>query len=354
MPAQSLSQEIGTTGHSIIEVQIKKSKCWIVRNLTEDYGIDIELELKNNNIVTGKFVKAQIKSHVNISLEKDFVPQSLTKSFLRYVYECRVPIILIIIDINTSKSWFLWLQKWIIDSNNISNIYNEKETKSLTINVNQINDFIYGLRHEIVSIATWKNKTQLFLAIRDLANLSLTLYNNKLSQILFDYLDEFDATNENELNYFNTIVDIVIGLGTTIWATPKGNNITQLLFNFIRENGNKLNANNIEKLLIRGNDCSRTGVNALGILYDNFPKHTVSLNLIQKFEKFCDKRLHFYCTIREQYIDLKSPMWLIKDNIDLTVGKLKADFSSINTSIFDKWANRGDSVIFDYIYEIND
>src|SRR5690606_28364466 len=102
--------------------------------------------------------------------------------------------------------------------------------------------------------------------------------------------------------------------------------------------------------IIRDKGCSRTGLNALGILYDNFPKHTASLNLIERFENFNDPRLHYYCTIRERYLDSKSPSWLSERN-DLTDGKLKADFSTINTSIFDKWANRGDSVISDYVYE---
>jgi hypothetical protein len=83
---------------------------------------------------------------------------------------------------------------------------------------------------------------------------------------------------------------------------------------------------------------------------DNFPKHTASLNLVKKFEDFEDPRLHYYCTIRERYLGVISPSWLDQNN-NLTVGKWKADFSLINTSILDKWANRGDSVIFDYVYE---
>ena len=174
-----------------------------------------------------------------------------------------------------------------------------------------------------------------------------------MSQILFDYLGELKSDNQTDLNYLDSLIEKVIVLGMGIWATHEGNKVSQLLFKFIREYGEKLKANHIAKLVIRGNECSRTGLNALGVLYENFPKHAISLNLPARFEHFADPRLHYYCTIRERYLDSKSPWWLSEKN-DLTVGKLKADFSSINTSIFDKWANRGDSVIFDYVFETED
>ena len=337
MPKQTTSQKIGSLGHSIVETQVKSSKFWIARNLTEDFGIDMELEFAPEE-VKGKFVKAQIKSHETVVTDTDFISEPLTKSFLRYV------------SVDTSKTWFVWLQKWIIDSQNISNIYDDSETKTLTVRLHLDSDFCVGLKREIISIAAWENTTQLYIALRDLANLSLRLYDYKLSQLLFDYIGTCKSANISDQNYLDTIIERVIELGTSIWATHEGNKVSQMLFKFVREHGDRLSASHVSKLILRGKDCSRTGLNALGILYDIFPQHTASLNLTKKFEHFEDPRLHYYCTIRERYLGVRSPSWLKIKN-DLTVGKLKADFSSINTSILDKWANRGDSVIFDYVYE---
>ncbi len=351
MPKQTESQKIGSLGHSIVEMQVRQSPFWIARGLTEDFGIDIELEFAPEQ-VQGKFIKAQIKSHKTLSSKTDFLTEALPKSFLRYVYECRIPIILILVSTDTSQTWFLWLQKWLIDTKNVSNIYNESETKSFSVKVDKKNDFTAGLKRELISIANWENSTQLYIAVRDLANLSLKLYDDKLSKMLFDYLEEIREHTDNP-DYLDSLISRVIELGTAIWATHEGNKVSQLLFKFIREHGDSLNADHIAKLILRGKDCSRTGINALGVLYDNFPKHAVSLNLIDMCKDFDDPRLHYYCTIRERYIDSSSGAWLSEKN-DLTVGNLKADFSSINTSIFDKWANRGDSVIFDYVYENQD
>ena len=149
----------------------------------------------------------------------------------------------------------------------------------------------------------------------------------------------------------HSLIEKVLELGASIWATNEGYKTSTLLFNFIQEHGEKLNANHVATLIIRGKECSRTGINALGILYDTFPRHVLSLKLRERFKNFNDPRLYYYCTIRERYLGLKSPAWLSEEN-DLTVDNLRADFSAININIIDKWANRGDSVIFDYIYKI--
>ncbi|WP_179321129.1 DUF4365 domain-containing protein [Winogradskyella helgolandensis] len=350
MPKNTNSQKIGSAGHSIAETQIKLSEVWIARNLTEDFGIDIELEFSpTDDEVEGKFIKAQIKSHKKIEIHSGILTESFSKSFLRYVYECRIPIILIIVETSTSNSWYVWIQKWLIDSGNSTNIYDESQNKSMSVQINTENDFKRALKRDLISIASWENKTQLYIAVKDLASLSLRMYDDKLSELLFGYLEELKSANPNDPDYIDLLLNRVIELGTGIWATNEGNKVSQMLFSFLRENGNKINADHISKLVIRGKDCSRTGINALGLLYDNYPEHTASLKLISRFKNFDDPRLFYYCSIRERFLGTKSPSWLNEKN-DLNLGKIKTDFSEINTSIFDKWANRGDSVIFDYVY----
>ena len=350
MPKQSEAQKIGSLGHSIVEAQVKKSGTWIARNLTEDFGIDMELEYAPSD-VEGKFVKAQIKSHENVLIDGDFVKERLQKQYLRYVYECRVPIILIIVSTSTSKSWFIWLQKWILDSTNVSEIYNESKSKSLEISIHIKNELEIGLRNEIISIAAWENPTQLYIAINDLANLSLTLYDEKLSETLFTYLETFETENSVSRNYFDILVEKIIKRGASLWASNEGNKLAGFLYKFVHFNGDKLNAEQVEKVVTRGEAYSRTGLNALCIMYNRFPKHTASLNLPARFEKLPDPRLHYYCIVRERYLGIQSPAW-IKESNNLTVGNLKFDFAALNGDLLNKWANRGDSVIFDYVHKM--
>ena len=344
MPQQSKSQKIGTLGQSLIEVAVKRSKYWIARNLNEDYGIDLELEFAPGD-VKGKFIKAQIKTQQSVKAKKGLIPISLKKSFLRYVYECRVPILLIVVSLDNEKSWYVWIQKWIIDSGCITDLYNDNASRKLTIYIDETNDFIVGLEREIIPISTWENGTQLYIALRDLANLSLRMYNSELSELLFNYLGKFKPTNIADEGYLNSLIEQILELGNNLWASHQGNKVSQQLFNFIRKHGNRLTSDHIAKIVIRGETYSRTGIIALGILYEDFQEHILSLNLTEKFKNFADPRVHYYCAIRERYLDLKSPDWLLE--ADLRVGKLQPDFTGV--SIFDKWANRGDSMVLDYI-----
>ncbi|RZM23337.1 MAG: DUF4365 domain-containing protein, partial [Pedobacter sp.] len=291
------------------------------------------------------FIKAQIKTQQSVSIKSGKVSIPLKKSFLRYVYECRVPILLIVVSLDTEKSWYVWLQKWIIDSGNITNLYNDNASTTITVNIDEANDFASGLEREIIPISTWENGTQLYIALRDLANLSLRMYNSELSELLFGYLGKFRPSNIADEGYLNSLIEQIIELGNNLWATDQGNKVSQQLFNFIRNYGDRLTADHIAQIVIRGESYSRTGIIALGILYNEFQDHILSLNLIEKFKNFADPRVHYYCTIRERYLDLKSPGWLFE--ADLQVGKLKPDFTGV--SIFDKWANRGDSMVLDYI-----
>lgn len=352
MPKQTMSQKIGSLGHSFVETQVKESEVWIARNLTEDFGIDLELEYAPDE-VTGNFVKVQIKSHQLVVFNSDFVSESLDKSFLRYVYECRIPILLVVVCIHSKRSWYLWLQKWIVDSGNVKNIYDDSKTATLSVHIHFHQEFIRGLKGDIISIARWENLTQLSFAVSDLARLALRLNDETLSKLLFDYLPTIKSNNLSEHSYLDAIIEQVLELGSSIWGSSQGNNVSQMLYKFIRDNGQLITADHVAKIIFRGDSISRVGLNALGILYDKYPKHTLSLNLTEKFTVDKDQLANYYCAIRERFLGVESPMWMMKDDSDLKVGNLQPDFSSINTSLFDKWANRGESVILDYLIQVD-
>jgi hypothetical protein len=52
-------------------------------------------------------------------------------------------------------------------------------------------------------------------------------------------------------------------------------------------------------MVTRDESTSRTGLNALGILYDEAYDHIAGLNLVQLFLTQLDKRIAFYCHLRE-------------------------------------------------------
>lgn len=345
MSKETESQKIGTLGETIVAMQVKQSGIWIARHLTEDYGVDLELEHSGTE-VNGCFVKIQIKTKRRVKFSNGQIKLSIKRSFIKYCIECRVPILLVNVCADTSKSWYIWMQKWIIE-NDVSNILEtDSSLKSLTVSIPLDSQLVDGLRNDIISIADWMNNTQLMISLQDLARLSLKLYDDQLAKLLFAYLEKIGAQGESK--YVSILIDQALELGNRFRATPEGNRVADLIYAYVREHGQNITANNIIKLIVRDDVYSRVGITVLGLLYDFHSQHTKSLQLIGKFEATGDDLMSYYCAIRERYLGMKSPTWLNQKDLEYRGWQpnFRDDF------IMNKWANRGDSVVFDYLQKI--
>ncbi|HHF7365599.1 TPA: DUF4365 domain-containing protein [Legionella bozemanae] len=347
VPKRTESQGLGENGQKLVEYQIASSPHWIPHNLSPDYGIDLELQYSpRNEDVRPWFIKAQIKSHNTLVTNSDYLTEPLTKSFLRYTYECRVPIILILVSVKEQKSWYLWLQKWLLESGNIPAIYNENTAKTLPVKVPKDNDLVIGLKDEIISIASLNNKTQFYMVVKELAHHPSVLHDVDLSHFFFNYLEKL-SDSILQKSYIDSLILRLFDLNIYARGTTEGNKVSYLIYEYVKKHGNTLNFEHIKKLVLRGDSLSRTGLDALGILYDNHPEYALSLKLIEKFKNH--KLLHYYTTIRERYINKISPFWLSKDH-DLTVNNLTLDLSSDN--YISKWFKQGESAFLYYLTEV--
>ena len=103
-------------------------KLGIFRNLTNnDYGIDFELEICDDEHVTGKFVKIQVKGAQNLKIKRGKNAPSSTgikQSTLYYWTEVsyQVNVLVFIVDINTEKIYWtgpiFWQAVKLIDNSN--------------------------------------------------------------------------------------------------------------------------------------------------------------------------------------------------------------------------------------------
>lgn len=334
------SQVKGDIGETTALYIAAKNRDWIARKVDKDFGVDIELELVDNQNVTGQYVKVQVKSLTNYEIIDFQIQLRVKNNFLKYCLECRVPILLVIIDSESNIGFFIWVQEYLrIHKLDIS------KYKSSILLIPSSNDFEDGLKTKIKNIAAGLNHTQLQLDLKACLTSAFLLGDMEIYEKLTELSIDIAKTNSIEIN---KIIDDLIVLGEKAWGTDEGNKKSTILFRFCRRFGNKFSASHIEKMITRGSSYSRVGINALGILYDEYPDYTKSLNLPKAFEKYEDARLAYYCLFRERYLHEKSLSLWANKNLDYKIGIFNISVNN-RLDLFLKYPNRGESTILDFL-----
>lgn len=345
MSKRTVSQQEGSLGQRFIQYIFENQGEWIIRGQEEDYGIDLEAELAPED-VEGYIIKLQVKTSQSVRIVKKSVAVRITRSMLKYASSCRIPIVLIAIDLGQRQAWYLWLQEWLV------NLHRSGKSlasigKTVTVHIPIDHTLQSGLDNRLKRIARWETDIQLVLSLTDTLRTAVSVGSESVMTSLTGILEQVDRTFQDFP--VETLIDEVIRLGPRIWGTLEGYQISKPLYTFCREFGNRFSTDHIRRLVIRGNTYSRTGINALGLLYDNFPEHIASLNLIKKLGKEADPRVIYYCRLRERYLGKKS-IELLASSTDFTIGDLTLD-PKILSWLHDRWANRGDSAFLDYVIQ---
>lgn len=105
---------------------------WVFRKLLPDYGIDYEIEIAKNNMLTGNRFWVQLKSKENIDIKENYIPYSVETKLLNYSISCPFPIILIVADLKRETLYWLPLQDEIIHNLQNKNIFwSEQKTHTV-------------------------------------------------------------------------------------------------------------------------------------------------------------------------------------------------------------------------------
>jgi hypothetical protein len=83
---------------------------WIVRRKPKDYGIDFELEIVRDEMVTGDVLWVQLKSTSRYLKPDSDVHFQCSTNFLRYCRGCEVPILLVLIDLHSNDGYWIHVQ----------------------------------------------------------------------------------------------------------------------------------------------------------------------------------------------------------------------------------------------------
>jgi len=345
MSKQSDSQRLGSQGQTLVAHLINSSGDWIARSQDEDYGIDMEAEL-SSPFVSGQLLKIQVKTSKSIETTNKGIWCQVPRKLAAYADSCRLPVILVRVDIQKQQAWYLWLQQWLLDKRR-AGFGIKGLPEQITHHIPTGSTLAVGLAGELRSIAQWQTRAQLVLTVNDAIRTASSVYNFEVLNHLVALLGKLDVVNDEFP--VNMVIERTIELGANLWATHEGNQASSTLYAICRHFGRSFTAEQILRMATRGDSCSRTGVNALGILYDCYFEHTAALGLVSLFLTHADARVAFYCNLREscpgkEFIECLSGAYGTQFGGLLLDPTLKMDWMQ-------KWPNRGDSVLLDYLYD---
>ena len=142
----------------------------------------------------------------------------------------------------------------------------------------------------------------------------------------------------------NAIIEEAIKLGNRMRGTREGNAIADQLFAMVRRHGPRIDAETVDKLVLRGDSYSRAGLSSLAILYDEHFEHISSLRLADRYAGV-QPRVAYYCAFREAHPEHSS--------VDVTVDPSAFIYAGLRyrqpDMFWDKYANRGPSALLDYL-----
>lgn len=344
MTIRTQQQKIGAFGHKWLTTHIEGHPDWLSRDLGEDYGVDIEAEL-TTPAVRGHILKIQIKSHEHVERKDHRVKLVIDRKYVDYAESCRYPVILAVVDTTAKQAWYLWLQEWLLLVRSTHGRRNAQQT-TWTKWISETQTIERGLSAELKSIAEWKGETQLTLSLIDAFRAAAATRNRAAIEALTVIISDSASTWTNAS--LDVLIDEAVQLGNRLRGTSEGNLIADQLFALARKHGGRISKFTVHDLVIREDSYSRTGLTALGIMYDDFPDHIKSLCLPSFFTRI-EPRVAFYCAFREAFPEVKS------DNFAANpTGFTFAGLQYLQPDRhLDRYINRGPSALLDYLIPLD-
>lgn len=339
-PERSRQQRYGSMAHNLVTSLVDEAEVWIPRRQDEDFGIDLELELSEPD-VRGELLKLQIKSVKTATVKKEKVRMRLPRALVAQADNLRIPVILVWVDRESRTAYYLWVQRWFLRKRaHGSTLTDFPETITLWVPVTRT--LQRGLRGELKDIARWRTSEQLALSLAATIRTAVAINDARiltpLSQMLASLKNVPDGHTVNE------VIDSVIELGGQIWRTEEGYKKAKFLYDVCGALGDRFTAEQIERMVLRGDAYSRTGINALGMLYDYHVGHLAGMKLVRRFTRLEQPAIAYFCALRETHPG-KTVVELLSDETKLVANGLRCS----HDHLFDKWANRGDSALLDYL-----
>lgn len=344
MATRSKSQKIGSAGHRLVSQIISSNSNWISREQDEDFGIDLEAEVCEPNVL-GDIIKIQIKSHETVCIKKDKVITTIEHKYIEYAENCRIPVVFVIVDTTKQQAWYIWIQEILFEYRK-RNI--RLERKGFPVQIPLTNTLEQGLQKDLLTIAKRENLVQLEISLYETAMIALSTGNKNISDEILSLIDKYKSvTTESTIEI---IIQTMITKSLESTCLSDLNDVNEIFFDLCRKYGDKFTKQQIIDMTLRNDTYSRSGVIGLGILYDDYFSEISTLSLPTEFQIRSSIPLYYYCKLREKYPGVCSHK-LAYGDYDLTIDNYTIKDNG-KEYLREKWVYRADSLFLDVIQTI--
>jgi hypothetical protein len=351
LPIRSKAQRRGDRGEQVVHDIVDRHPCWIARMQNRDYGIDLEAELADPvgeiQRVQGKLIKMQVKARARVKRHQTRVAISIDRDILAYANELKLPVILVAVCLQTRGVWWVWLQEWAML--NEARLAARSAQKAVTISIPLGQTLSSGLDGPLQEIARGEGVSSVVLTLRDLLVVSMGWANRAISEGVINLLARVHGPSRQWT--LQKTIDVLLGYGANppFWMAQQ---TLPVFLGIVDALGDTITQDQLLRLVARGETCSRTGLIAMGRLYDRWPEHARSLNLPGSFFKAGSFPAAWYAAMRERFPESTSGIFglsiLEMRGADLRFENIELPLTSdVRDYILEKWPNRGDSVLMD-------
>lgn len=351
MPTRNVSQRIGKVGERSVETVIDDHPRWIARRQDSDFGIDLEAELAESGpdgqLLQGQLLKVQVKAGAKLSKIGKHITVKVERAWLEYACQFRVPVILVAATSDGQRTWWVWVQEWAL--------LNEQRrsastAKTIMLRMPVERTLATGLDQALAEIATGRHPAAMALALRGVLAVASGWENAAVAQGILELLGRTDYPSRDWT--IRMIVDQLAGTGPNIlyWQAQQH---LPILLALVRTAGDALRKDDVVHLVQRGEVYSRVGLNALAVLYDEWPEHAASLALPVAFAQLKLESVAWYAAMRERFPGKRNfAMFMVGQpdgDFEYVGATLRLD-QDLRDYLVSKWPNRGDSVLLDCLF----
>jgi len=338
------AQKKGSLGEKLVLFKIEKHRDWLSRSLDEDFGIDCEAELTEYG-VRGEILKIQVKSSQSVARRDGCIKVEVERKYVDYARTCRIPMLLVRVDLEEEEAWTLWLQDWILRKRSQGTDFTTAGPWTTWVPRSETLDA--GLNGILKDIAQWRHRSQLVLGLLDGLRAAAAIADEQSLGALIGVVEGLHGGAPPWA--MDVVIEEAAILGQRLRATKEGNAISQTLFELVRRFGEAASRKTVERIVLREEDTySRTGLAALALLYDHHHGHVASMGLAARFVALGRPHVGYYCAWREAHPGRSG----FAGDVERGLASFEYAglvFDAPGDVFLNKYANRGPSAILDYL-----